>query len=147
MFTRLFRGRIFKFVKYCWKLWSLIDQRWTKRQYELFGKSHKWIDLKLLLEHLLCARSYTGWGLTKMKWRVYSFMELTPLMWKRIHEQQYIIGIIKYCKKIPFLFDNHSMCRKQYLNCYLLKEKLSGTCIACNIIEKKRKYVCLVLVI
>ena len=69
------------------------------------------------------------------------------LMWKRIPEQQYIIGIIKYCKKIPFLFDTYSMCRKQYLNCYLLKEKFSCPCIACNIIEKKRKYVCLVLVI
>lgn len=68
MYTKLFGGRNLKLVKNCEKLQSLTDWRLTKCMHEMFGMSNKYIDSKkLFLEHLLCARYYTGWGVTKMK--------------------------------------------------------------------------------
>lgn len=54
---RLFGGRNLKPVKYHEKL--VTDRLEINCLHELFDTSNEWIDLKVFLEHLFCARYYT----------------------------------------------------------------------------------------
>lgn len=99
--------------------------------HDFFGMLNKWVDLKLFLEHLLCARYYIGYG-DKDEMRGLCPQGAYSLLSKMLHEQKYSIGITKCHRKtqLPLAietWEDDAKCRELHLNWDLLKQNLSCT--------------------